>query len=208
MAKEATVLILYNISSARPPAFSHVFLPKIIPVFKAFTKKSTSTIIKGATQSIIRAIFQEIIKANTKEMIHDATIWITKPTFSPIPNSICSNWACTLVANSKALFASNQPCSWDRITVKYCLFNLWQILLPIRHQKQILKKFATNAIAPKIKNLLICLLNALFTLSSKIKGSSAYSEVLPISPIKSDEIYAIIGKERPAPIEPIIASIR
>ena len=64
-----------------------------------------------------------------------------------------------------------------------------------------------NAIAPKYKNLFICLSKALFTLSIKSIISYEYSEVLPISPIRSDDIYAIIGKERPDPTEPNIASI-
>ena len=37
-AKEATVFILYSISSAKPPAFSQVFLPIIIPVLNEVTK--------------------------------------------------------------------------------------------------------------------------------------------------------------------------
>ena len=142
---------------------------------------------KGATQSIIRAIFQEIIKANIKAAMHEERCWITTPNFSPIPNSICSNCDWTLVANSKGLFASNQPCSWDKITLKYCLFILCYILLPAKVQQHMAKKLATKAITPNIKNLFIWVLNTSFTLSIKIKGSSAYSEVFPISPIKSEE---------------------
>ena len=70
LAKLATVFILYNISSAIPPAVSQVFLDKIIPFFSANIKKREKNMINGATQSITKVNFHEDINANIKPIIH------------------------------------------------------------------------------------------------------------------------------------------
>ena len=94
----------------------------------------------GSTHSMTRVNFHEAIKAKTNPIMHWQIVVKIVPTVSPIPCSICSNCACTFVANSKALFESNHPCSWDNIIVKYLFFKLYTALLLIKDQKHTLKK--------------------------------------------------------------------
>ena len=54
LEKDATVLILYNISSAIPPAFSYDFLEPIIGFFKDTTRKTTHIKIRGLIESITK----------------------------------------------------------------------------------------------------------------------------------------------------------
>ena len=56
----ATVLILYNISSAIPPAFSKDFLEPIIGFFKETTKNTTHKKIKGLTANITKVKSQDL----------------------------------------------------------------------------------------------------------------------------------------------------
>ena len=76
--------------------------------------------MNGDIHNITNVNFQEDVNA----IINPAIIWETIckicANLSP-PNSICSSWACTFVANSNALFASNHPCSCFKIVRKYFL---------------------------------------------------------------------------------------
>ena len=74
--------------------------------------------IKGKHVIKIKANFQEATNAITNPDIISVDIITHWPNLSPNPNSICSNWAWTLVANSKELFSSNHPCSWVNINLK------------------------------------------------------------------------------------------
>ena len=135
------------------------------------------------------------------------------PNFSPTPNSICSNCTWTFVANSNALFWSNQPCSCINILAKYFSFK-WCICLSAAYsQKKLLIKAATKESAPYIINSLTFLSIAFLNSAKNILFSSSLIEFnlssalslasLVVLPVK----YAIRGLDAPLasdPINPII----
>ena len=80
-------------------------------------------------------------------------------------------------------------------------------LCPIKFQNEILRKLQANEIAPKMRKRSICLLKVSSTtfIIIIICSGVMLSEVFPTSENKSEDIYACIGIEIPAPILPIKA---
>ena len=88
---ETTVLILYNTSSAIPPATSYVFLLNINAFLTENTKNIRHNTISGLNVNNINVNSQLVVNAITIPLTNCATISTIAPNFSPTPSSICSS---------------------------------------------------------------------------------------------------------------------
>ena len=91
LENDTIVLILYNISSAAPPALSYVFLEPIIGFLKVSTKTITHMKMQGLIAIITNVKSQDFQKAIINPTKTCATACNNIPNFSPTPKAICSN---------------------------------------------------------------------------------------------------------------------
>ena len=84
------------------------------------------------------------------------------------------------MANSKALFLSNHPCSCFNNKEKYLYLKLCISLCATKFQNVTLKKVHTNEIEPNVNSLFICLLKT-FSIFSFIVFGSIFVYLKPLN---------------------------